>query len=47
MASHILSFVEEISGIIHQGRMRGVGSVEAIKVLAGVQISASKRPSSG
>ena len=38
MASHILSFVEELSdrvGIIHQGRMRAVGTVQEIKTLAG------------
>ncbi|MCI0620793.1 MAG: ABC transporter ATP-binding protein [Acidobacteria bacterium] len=38
MASHILSFVEELSdrvGIIHQGRMRAIGSVQEIKTLAG------------
>ena len=38
MASHILSFVEELSdrvGIIHQGRMRAVGTVQEIKALAG------------
>ncbi|HEU0007208.1 MAG TPA: ABC transporter ATP-binding protein, partial [Terriglobia bacterium] len=38
MASHILSFVEELSdrvGIIHQGRMRAVGTVPEIKTLAG------------
>ena len=38
MASHILSFVEELSdrvGIIHQGRMRAVGTVQEIKSLAG------------
>jgi len=38
MASHILSFVEELSdrvGIIHQGRMMAVGTVQEIKALAG------------
>ena len=38
MASHILSFVEELSdrvGIIHQGRMKAVGTVQEIKALAG------------
>jgi len=38
MASHILSFVEELSdrvGIIHQGRMKAVGTVQEIKTLAG------------
>jgi len=38
MASHILSFVEEVSdrvGIIHQGRIRAVGSVQEIKAMAG------------
>ena len=38
MASHILSFVEELSdriGIIHQGRMKAIGTVQEIKALAG------------
>jgi len=38
MASHILSFVEELSdrvGIIHQGRMKATGTVQEIKNLAG------------
>jgi ABC-type multidrug transport system ATPase subunit len=38
MASHILSFVEELSdrvGIIHQGRMKAIGTVQEIKTLAG------------
>ena len=38
MASHILSFVEEVSdriGIIHQGRMKAIGTVQEIKTLAG------------
>ena len=38
MASHILSFVEELSdrvGIIHQGRMKAVGTVQEVKALAG------------
>jgi len=38
MASHILSFVEELSdrvGIIHQGRMKATGTVQEIKTLAG------------
>ena len=38
MASHILSFVEELSdrvGIIHQGKMKAVGTVQEVKVLAG------------
>ena len=38
IASHILSFVEELSdrvGIIHQGRMKAVGTVQEVKVLAG------------
>jgi ABC-2 type transport system ATP-binding protein len=38
MASHILSFVEELAdraGIIHLGRMKAVGTVQEIKSLAG------------
>lgn len=38
MASHILSFVEELSdrvGIIHLGRLKAVGTVQEIKTLAG------------
>jgi ABC-type multidrug transport system ATPase subunit len=38
MASHILSFVEELSdrvGIMHQGRMKAIGTVQEIKILAG------------
>jgi ABC-2 type transport system ATP-binding protein len=38
MASHILSFVEELSdrvGIIHQGRMKAIGTVQEIKIMAG------------
>ena len=38
MASHILSFVEELSdrvGIIHQGRIKAIGTVQEIKTLAG------------
>jgi ABC-2 type transport system ATP-binding protein len=38
MASHILSFVEELSdrvGIIHRGRMKAIGTVQEIKALAG------------
>ena len=38
IASHILSFVEELSdrvGIIHQGRMKAIGTVQEIKTLAG------------
>ena len=38
MASHIQSFVEELSdriGIIHQGRMKAIGSAREIKTLAG------------
>ncbi len=38
MASHILSFVEELSdriGIIHQGRMIAIGTAREIKTVAG------------
>jgi len=38
LASHILSFVEEVSdrvGIIHHGRMKAIGTVKEIKALAG------------
>jgi ABC-type multidrug transport system ATPase subunit len=38
IASHILSFVEELSdrvGIMHQGRIKAIGTVQEIKKLAG------------
>ncbi|MGH9960201.1 MAG: ABC transporter ATP-binding protein, partial [Pyrinomonadaceae bacterium] len=38
LASHILSFVEEICdrvGVMHQGRLCAMGSVQEVKALAG------------